>query len=116
MGVFGAGVDLELGVHLAAEFVLREHAADRFFDEAFGVLLLDLAEGVLKGRLENRVASGAGLAACENIQGIPQDPFADVVRIVLDSSALPPEDARLVDRALGTGPIRVDAAPAGAGP
>ena len=78
--------------------------------------LLDLAEGALKARLENRVASGAGLSACENIQGIPQDPFADVVRVVLDSSTLPHEDAELVDRALGTEPIRVDAAPAGAGP
>ena len=100
----------------AAAEVLRTRFYVALCGEDFSDELLDLAEGALKARMEERVASGTGLSACENIQGIPQDPFADIVRIVLDTSALMPEDAEPVERALGTEPIRVDAAPVGTGP
>ncbi len=112
----GAYNDLEAASGAAAAEVLRTRFYVALCGEDFSDELLDLAEGALKARMEERVASGTGLAACENIQGIPQDPFADIVRIVLDTSALMPEDAELVERALGTEPIRVDAAPVGTGP
>ena len=113
---FAAYNDLAAASGAAAAEVLRTRFYVALCGEDFSDDFLDLAEGALKTRLENRVASGAGLSACENIQGIPQDPFADVVRIVLDSSVLPPEDSELVDRALGAEPIRVAATPAGTGP
>ena len=112
----GAYNDLEAASGAAAAEVLRTRFYVALCGEDFSDELLDLAEGALKARMEERVASGTGLSACENIQGIPQDPFADIVRIVLDTSALMPEDAELVERALGTEPIRVDAAPVGTGP
>ena len=84
-------------------------------DDGFAPEHLDLVEGALKARLEHRVATGAGLAACENVQGVPRDPFADIARIVQDTAALSPEAADVVTRALGTEPIRVDAALAGVG-
>ena len=112
----GAYNDLEAASGAAAAEVLRTRFYVALCGEDFSDELLDLAEGALKARMEERVASGTGLSACENIQGIPQDPFADIVRIVLDTSALMPEDAEPVERALGTEPIRVDAAPVGTGP
>ena len=112
----GAYNDLESASRAAAAEVLRTRFYVAFCGEDFSDELLDLAEGALKARLENRVASGAGLSACENIQGIPRDPFADVARVVLDTSALAPKDAALVDRALGTDPIRMDMAPVGTDP
>lgn len=112
----GAYNDLEAASGAAAAEVLRTRFYVALCGEDFSDELLDLAEGALKARMEERVVSGTGLSACENIQGIPQDPFADIVRIVLDTSALMPEDAELVERALGTEPIRVDAAPVGTGP
>ena len=113
---FAAYNDLAAASGAAAAEVLRTRFYVALCGEDFSDDLLDLAEGALKARLENRIASGAGLSACENIQGIPQDPFADVVRIFSDSSTLALEDSELVDRALGTEPIRVAAAPAGTGP
>lgn len=112
----GAYNDLEAASGAAAAEVLRTRFYVALCGEDFSDELLDLAEGALKARMEERVVSGTGLSACENIQGIPQDPFADIVRIVLDTSALMPEDAEPVERALGTEPIRVDAAPVGTGP
>ena len=108
--------DLAAASGAAAAEVLRTRFYVALCGEDFSDDLLDLAEGALKARLENRVASGAGLSACENIQGVPRDPFADIARIVLNASALAPEDAELVERALGSEPIRVDAAPVGTGP
>ena len=112
----GAYNDLEAASGAAAAEVLRTRFYVALCGEDFSDELLDLAEGALKARMEERVVSGTGLSACENIQGIPQDPFADIVRIVLDTSALMPEDAEPVERTLGTEPIRVDAAPVGTGP
>ena len=108
--------DLPNASAAAAEEVLRTRFYVALCDENFSDQRLDLVEGALKARLEERIASGAGLAVCENIQGVPEDPFADIARIVQDTAALAPADAELVERALGSDAIRVDAALAGTGP
>ena len=107
--------DIEAAAGAAAAEVLRTRFYFAICGEDFAPERLDLVEGALKGRLEHRVASGAGLSACENVQGIPRDPFADIAEIVQDTTALEPEDAGLIARALGTEPIPVDAALVGAG-
>ena len=108
--------DLAAASGAAAEEVLRTRFYVALCGEDFSDRHLDLVEGALKARLEQRIASGAGVAVCENIQGVPEDPFADIARIVQDTAALAPADAELVARALGSDAIRVDAAPAGTGP
>ncbi len=113
---FAAYNDLATASAGAAEEVLRTRFYVALCGEDFCDQRLDLVEGALKARLEQRVATGAGLAACENIQGVPADPFADIARIVQDTTALAPADAGLVERALGSDAIRVDAALAGTGP
>ena len=107
--------DLAAASGAAVEEVLRTRFYVAPCDEEFAAEHLDLVEGALKARLEARVASGLGLAACENVQGVPRDPFADIVSIVQDRTALEPGDADLIERALGAEPIPVDAALVGAG-
>ena len=107
--------DLEAAAGAAAAEASRTRFYVALCDEDFAPERLDLVEGALKTRLERRVASGAGLAACENVQGIPEDPFADIARIVQDTVALATADAEIVARALGTDAIRIDAALVGAG-
>ena len=108
--------DLAAAAGAATEEVLRTRFYVALCDEDFSDQRLDLVEGALKARLEERTASGAGLSICENIQGVPEDPFADIARIVQDTTALAPADAELVERALGSAAIRIDAALAGTGP
>lgn len=112
---FRAYNDLAAAAEAAAAEILRTRFYVALCEDAFAAEHLDLVEGMLKTRLESRVASGAGVSACENIQGIPEDPFADIARIVQDTAALSPADADIVSRALGAGSIRVDAALVGAG-
>ena len=112
---FAAYNDVDAAAGAAAAEVRRTRFYVALCDEDFAPERLDLVEGALKGRLENRVASGAGLSGCENVQGIPRDPFADIAEIVQDIAALEPEDAELIARALGTDPIPVDALLVGAG-
>ncbi|MCY4550892.1 MAG: GIY-YIG nuclease family protein [Defluviicoccus sp.] len=112
---FAAYNDLAAASRAAAEEALRTRFYVALCDAAFAPERLDLVEGTLKARLEERVAAGAGLAACENVQGVPRDPFADIARIVQDTGALAAEDSEVVARALGAEPIRVDAVLVGAG-
>lgn len=106
--------DVEAAAGAAAAEVLRTRFYVALCDEDFAPDRLDLVEGALKARLEQRVAAGAGLSACENVQGIPGDPFADIAEIVQHVAALDADDAELIARALGTETIRVDAALVGA--
>ncbi len=107
--------DLEPAALLAAREAMRTAFLVAWCDEDFTPDRLNLVEGALKERLEARVAAGAGLAACENIQGVPADPFADVLSLEQDPSALAAEDAALLAQALGNRPIVLDGAPIGAG-
>ena len=102
--------DIEAAAGAATAEVLRTRFYVALCDEDFAPERLDLVEGALKTRLEQRIAAGAGLSACENVQGIPADPFADIAEIAQDTGVLVPRDAEIVARALGTEPIRVDAA------
>lgn len=108
--------DIGTAAGAAAAEVLRTRFYVTLCDEGFAPERLDLVEGALKARLERRIAAGAGLSVCENVQGIPVDPFADIADIAQDTGTLAPPDAEIVARALGTEPVRVDAALAGAGP
>ena len=108
--------DIRTAARAAAAEVLRTRFFVALCDEDFAPERLDLVEGALKARLEQRVAAGAGLSACENVQGIPADPFADSAEIAQDTEALDPHDAEIVACALGTEPIRVDAVLAGMAP
>ncbi len=107
--------DLRGAAGLAVEDVLRTRFYLAPCDAGFAPDRLDLVEGALKARLEQRVAAGAGLAACENVQGVPRDPFADIVRIVQDTTALAPGDAGTIALSLGAEPILLDAALVGTG-
>lgn len=106
--------ELEAIAALAAQEVMRTRFVVAPCGEDFADDRLDLVEGALKARLELRIAAGAGLAACENIQGIAIDPFADVLAIDQDRDALDAEYADLVARALGGDPIALDGASIGA--
>lgn len=107
--------DLRAMSALAAEEVIRTRFVVAPCDEDFTDDRLDLVEGALKARLEARIAAGAGLAACENIKGIPIDPLADVVSIDQDFAALEADVADLATRALGAEPIILDGALIGVG-
>ena len=107
--------DLDAAAALAAGEAARTRFLIAWCGEEFGEARLDLVEGALKARLEARTAAGVGLAACENLRGVPADPWADADRIEQDTDALAPEYADLVRRALGAEPILLDTAPAGAG-
>ena len=108
--------DIRTAAGAAAAEVLRTRFYVALCDEDFAPERLDLVEGALKARLEQRIAAGAGPLACENVQGISADPFADIAEIAQDTGVLAPRDAEIVARALGTEPIRVDAALAGTDP
>ena len=108
--------DLARASAAAAGEAMRTRFYVALCDEDFAPERLDLVEGALKARLEARIAAGVGLAACENVQGVPEDPFADIALIVQETAALAPDDAGLIARALGTDPMRIDAAPVGSGP
>ena len=107
--------DLEPAALLAAGEAMRTAFLVAWCDEDFTVDRLDLVEGALKARLEARVADAAGLTACENIQGVPADPFADIFSLEQDPGALAPEDAALLAQVLGEEPIVLDGALIGAG-
>ena len=68
---------------------------------------LNLVEGALKTRLEQRVAAAAASLSCDNRQGIPPGEFDDVVALESDTSGLGDDDRALIDEVLGTQPIEI---------
>lgn len=100
-------------IDAVAAAALAEAKRMRFFvaacDEALGFHdgHLNLVEGALKSRLEREAAARAGVAECENIQGVPAADFEDVVAITGDFSALAPEDAETVASVIGAEPIEI---------
>ena len=107
--------DLEETALLAAREAMRTSFLIAWCGDGFATDHLDLVEGALKARIEERTAAAVGLAACENIQPVPADPCADVLSLDQDLGALAPEDAALLVQALGEEPIALHGALAGIG-
>jgi hypothetical protein len=75
------------------------------FDEAY----LTLAEGALKGRLEDAAAGAEAGLLCENRQGIAEADFDDDIVIVHDFDALDGTDRALLVEITGGDAIRLPA-------
>ncbi len=103
----GAYKDIGPATALAAADAARMRFFVAFCDEDFEVDRLNLVEGALKNRMEEIAGARAGLIDCENIQGIPADPFDGVVRIESEPSALGAEHADIVERLIGTDTIEI---------
>ena len=86
-----------------------------FCGETFDSDCLNLVEAALKDRMEEIAKMGAGLIDCENRQGVVGDPFAGVVRIESDPSALDSDHAEIVERLIGAEAIEIAEAILGLG-
>ena len=99
--------DIGSAMELAAGDASRTWFYIAFCGETFDSDCLNFVEGALKDRMEEIAKVGAGLIDCENRQGVVGDPFAGVVRIESDSSALDAHHAKIVERLIGAEAIEI---------
>jgi hypothetical protein len=113
-GRLAAYNDLESAVRLAAEDTARTRFYIAPCGDGFDPGHLSLVEGVLKRRIESRIAGRASALACDNLQGIavPEDAVEMAVDNVLDGLA--PDDEAVLADLVGREPIEVAALLAGA--
>lgn len=99
--------------------VAADAARMRFFfapcDDEAGFLLdhLNLVEGALKTRLEQRAADGAGLASVENIQGVPASDFDGTIAVESAFDGLENIEREFVAGIIGVHPIEIPEAALG---